>query len=126
AAGPADEEAPQAWFAKDEASQPWFVADETPEDGPGAGDALAEVLVGVLVGDGSGYVDGVVDGVPEDPEAEYRQQLQDLAGSKVLVDPPLPEALVIVTVPFLGLLGFTDEPAEMAGPQGGPVPEDIA
>ena len=85
-----------------------------------------DVVVGELVGDGSGYVDGLVDGIREDPEADYRRQLAALARSKVMVDPPLPEALVIVTVPFLGLLGITDEPGELAGPQGGPVPEEVA
>ncbi|MET4002650.1 hypothetical protein ABIB48_001366 [Arthrobacter sp. UYCu511] len=59
-------------------------------------------------------------------EAVYLQQLHDLAQSRSLVDPPLPEALVLVTVPFLGLLGLTDEPAELAGREGGPIPEEIA
>ncbi|MHA7176898.1 HNH endonuclease signature motif containing protein, partial [Arthrobacter sp. Sr24] len=87
---------------------------------PDAADVLG------VVGDGSGLVDGVVDGIVEDPNAEYLQQLAELAGNGVLVDPPMPEALVLVKVPFLGLLGITDEPAELVGPQGGPVPEEIA
>ncbi|AIY03781.1 MULTISPECIES: HNH endonuclease signature motif containing protein [Arthrobacter] len=65
-------------------------------------------------------------GFPKTRKPEYQQQLQELAHSKVLTDPPLPEALVIVTVPYLGLLGITDEPGELAGPQGGPVPAEIA
>ena len=77
-------------------------------------------------GDGSGLVGYIVDGIPEDPEGEYLQQLNDLAHSKTLLDPPMPDALVIVTVPFLGLLGLSDEPAELAGRDGGPVPEAIA
>ncbi|MEV8180842.1 DUF222 domain-containing protein [Specibacter sp. NPDC078692] len=85
-------------------------------------------LVGcvAVVGDGSGLVDSVVDGIVEDPEADYLRQLTELAGHGVLVDPPMPEALVLVKVPFLGLLGITDEPAELVGPQGGPVPEEVA
>ncbi|WP_218712379.1 HNH endonuclease signature motif containing protein, partial [Arthrobacter sp. BF1] len=79
-----------------------------------------------VVGDGSGLVGDVVDGVVEDPQADYERQLVELAAHGVLVDPPLPEALVLVKVPFLGLLGITDEPAELVGPQGGPVPEDVA
>ncbi|WP_374953435.1 hypothetical protein, partial [Arthrobacter sp. N199823] len=73
-----------------------------------------------VVGDGSGLVGDVVDGVVEDPQADYERQLVELAAHGVLVDPPLPEALVLVKVPFLGLLGITDEPAELVGPQGGP------
>ncbi len=78
------------------------------------------------VGDGSGLVGWTVDGIKEDPSGEYQRQLETLAQSNVLIDPPLPEALVIVTVPFMGLLGLTDEPAELAGPEGGPIPADIA
>lgn len=59
-------------------------------------------------------------------EASYLQDLNELAQSKVFVDPPLPNALVLVTVPFLGLLGLTDQPAELAGRDGGPIPEDLA
>lgn len=91
---------------------------------PGA--AGEAVLVGELVGDGSGFVNHVVDGVKENPQQEYMAQTEALARSKVVADPPLPKALVLITVPVLGLLGITDEPAEMAGPLGGPVPEDIA
>ncbi|ALO67171.1 hypothetical protein AS189_12500 [Arthrobacter alpinus] len=79
-----------------------------------------------LVGDGSGLVGDVVDGLVEDPQADYERQLVELAAHGVLVDPPLPDALVLVKVPFLGLLGITDEPAELVGPQSGPVPEDVA
>lgn len=90
---------------------------------------LAE-LVGSLDpqwrGDGSGLVGWIVDGISEDPEGEYLQQLNDLAQSKTMADPPMPEALIMVTVPFLGLLGLTDEPAELVGRDGGPVPEVVA
>ncbi|WP_269939469.1 HNH endonuclease signature motif containing protein, partial [Arthrobacter sp. HY1533] len=91
------------------------------------GDAGEDVPVaGVVVGDGSGWVDGVVDGILEHPQAEYLQQLADLANNVVLTDPPLPKALVIVTVPVLGLLGLTDEPAELDERNAGPVPMGIA
>ncbi len=85
-----------------------------------------EVLVGELVGDGSGFIDGVVDGIFEDPQGEYLRQLEAVAHSKVITDPPLPKALILLKVPVLGLLGITDEPAELAGPLAGPVPENIA
>ncbi|WP_269937457.1 HNH endonuclease [Arthrobacter sp. HY1533] len=91
------------------------------------GDAGEDVPVaGVVVGDGSGWVDGVVDGILEHPQAEYLQQLADLANNVVLADPPLPKALVLVTVPVLGLLGLTDEPAELDDRNAGPVPMGIA
>ena len=85
-----------------------------------------EALSGQWEGDGSGYVRGVVDGIVEDSFQEYREQLETLSRSKVMVDPPLPQALVLVTVPVLGLLGLTDEPAELPGPQGGPLSQDVA
>lgn len=85
-----------------------------------------EVLVGEFAGDGSGFVNRMVDGIQEDPQQEYLAQTEALSRSKVVADPPLPKALVLITVPMLGLLGITDEPAEMVGPLGGPVPEDIA
>lgn len=89
----------------------------------GAGQELAVDQPG---GDGSGLVGWTVDGIAEDPQGDYGQQLAKLATSRIMIDPPLPEALVIVTVPFLGLLGITDEPAELAGPEGGPIPAGIA
>src|SRR5699024_9617551 len=48
--------------------------------------------------------------------------------NKLVADPPLPEATILVTVPLLGALGITDEPAELAGSTtcSGPVPLDIA
>ncbi|WP_269939268.1 HNH endonuclease signature motif containing protein, partial [Arthrobacter sp. HY1533] len=100
-----------------------------PAGGPGEGtDTAGEEapVAGVVVGDGSGWVDGVVDGILEHPQAEYLQQLADLANNVVLTDPPLPKALVIVTVPVLGLLGLTDEPAELDDVHAGPVPMGIA
>ncbi len=83
-------------------------------------------LEGQLVGDGSGLVGDIVDGIPEHPSAEYLQQLDDLAHSKTLTDPPMPEILAIVTVPLLSLLGITGEPAELVGPQGGPMSVELA
>ncbi|WP_425861589.1 HNH endonuclease [Arthrobacter sp. TWP1-1] len=84
------------------------------------------LLVGEVVGDGSGYVDGVVDGVVEDPGQEYLNQLKELRGGGVVEGPPLPQAIVLVTVPLMGLLNLTDEPGELVGPGGGPIPADIA
>lgn len=127
--------AAELYFAADPADLPESGDDSDPAgpsdhagppdhaDPPGSADASD---ASVVVGDGSGLVDFLVDGIDEDPNAEYLQQLTKLAGNGVLVDPPMPEALVLVKVPFLGLLGITDEPAELVGPQGGPVPEEIA
>ncbi|WP_425864239.1 HNH endonuclease [Arthrobacter sp. TWP1-1] len=84
------------------------------------------LLVGEVVGDGSGYVDGVVDGVVEDPGQEYLDQLAGLRVGGVVAGPPLPQAIVLVTVPLMGLLNLTDEPGEFVGPGGGPIPADIA
>ncbi|GAA4662636.1 hypothetical protein GCM10025779_32680 [Arthrobacter cryoconiti] len=81
-------------------------------------------LVGTLPSDGSGYVDGIVDGIPEDPLQEYLEQLDAIRDGAVIADPPSPEAQILLTVPFLGALGITDEPAELAGY--GPIPESIA
>ena len=91
-----------------------------------AADADAEPLVGVLLGDGSGFIDGVVDGIVEHPVQEYLDQLQALAQGLNVQGPPLPAATILLKVPFLGLLNLTDEPAELVGVDGGPVPEDIA
>ncbi|PYI38554.1 hypothetical protein CVS30_09480 [Arthrobacter psychrolactophilus] len=77
-----------------------------------------------LPGDGSGFVDGVIDGVIEDQNLEYFELLRSLRQGAVVEGPPLPRARVIVTVPFLGLLGMTEELGVTAG--GGPVPADIA
>ncbi|MEO8223048.1 MAG: HNH endonuclease, partial [Specibacter sp.] len=94
-----------------------------------AGGAVAdEVISGELLADGSGYVAGVVDGLPEDPDRDYVEQLEAIRAHQVITDPPLPEATILLTVPFLGALGITDEPAELVGasPSSGPVPEGIA
>ena len=79
-------------------------------------------------GDGSGYSRGLVDGIPENPGQDYMDQLEALQSNKLVADPPLPEATILVTVPLLGALGITDEPAELAGSTtcSGPVPLDIA
>lgn len=79
-------------------------------------------------GDGSGYARGLVDGIAEHPGQEYMDQLEALQSNQLVADPPLPEATILVTVPLLGALGITDEPAEMAGSTtcSGPVPLEIA
>ena len=79
-------------------------------------------------GDASGYARGLVDGIAEHPGQEYMDQLEALQSNKLVADPPLPEATILVTVPLLGALGITDEPAEMAGSTtcSGPVPLEIA
>uniref|UniRef100_UPI000CE3E198 HNH endonuclease signature motif containing protein n=1 Tax=Arthrobacter sp. GMC3 TaxID=2058894 RepID=UPI000CE3E198 len=71
-----------------------------------------------------GYADGVVDGVPEDPLQDYLDMLAATRNGQVITDPPLPEAQILVTVPLLGALGITNEPAELIGY--GPIPETIA
>ena len=81
-------------------------------------------MVGELLGDDSGYVDGVVDGIPENPEQDYLDQLETLRHHPIMTDPPLPKALILLTVPFLSALNITDEPAELVG--SGPVPVPIA
>lgn len=85
-----------------------------------------EPIAGVVMGDGSGFVDGMVDGIVEDAAREYLEQLEQLAQGRIIQGPPLPEATILLKVPFLGLLDITDEPAELVGVDGGPVPEDIA
>jgi hypothetical protein len=100
---------------------------ELPADEDEDEDVDVEVLlVGEVVGDGSGYVDGVIDGIVEDPGQDYLNQLRELRGGGVLAGPPLPQAIVLVTVPLMGLLNLTDEPGELVGPGGGPIPADIA
>ena len=88
---------------------------------PGPGEVPA---TGGLLPDGSGFVDGIVDGIPEDPVQEYLDQLKATREGAAITDPPAPAAEVIVTVPVLGLLGLTNEPAQLAGH--GPIPEEIA
>ncbi len=113
--------------AAERAAELYFGPDSDDPVVPPAPDDPPDLTGGVgVVGDGSGWVGGVVDGIVEDSQAEYLEQLAQLARRGGLVDPPLPEALVLVKVPFLGLLGITDEPAELVGPQGGPVPEEVA
>ncbi|RAN71936.1 hypothetical protein B5P43_33280, partial [Bacillus sp. SRB_336] len=68
--------------------------------------------------------DGVVDGVADDPMAGYFAQLEATRRGDAITEQPLPAAQVIITVPALGLLGLTNEPAELAGH--GPIPEEIA
>lgn len=83
-------------------------------------------LEGMLLGDGTGWVDGVVDGIAENPQQEFMDQLNILGEHRVLADPPLPKALVLIQVPFLGLLGLTHEPAQLDDSTAGPVPLAIA
>ncbi|MFC8302444.1 hypothetical protein ACFUCV_02020 [Specibacter sp. NPDC057265] len=92
-----------------------------------AGTAVADVpLEGLLLGDGSGWVDGVVDGISENPQREFMDQLRLLGKHKILVDPPLPKALILVQVPLLGLLGLTDERGQLDDKTAGPVPAALA
>lgn len=72
----------------------------------------------------SGLNDYLVDNVKEDPDSEYLTQLEAISLGGVVAEPPLPQAQVIVTVPVLGLLGATDQPATLAGQ--GPLPLDVA
>lgn len=87
---------------------------------------------GFVLGDGSGFVNGVVDGVTEKPAWElleqeaYLEQLTRLGEQPVLADPPMPKVLGLLKVSFLGLLGITDEPAELDDSTAGPVPLSIA
>lgn len=96
---------------------PQGVGSEAPGDVP---------LEGMVLGDGSGWVDGIVDGIAENPQREFMDQLGILGEHGVLADPPMPKALVLVQVPFLGLLGLTDEPAQLDDSIAGPVPLTIA
>lgn len=93
-------------------------------------------------GDGSGYrqaavdatrmVEFDIDGVREWPWEEwaeqdaYLEELRRLGHHPVLADPPLPMAQVVVKVGYLGLLGLTDEPAELDAATDSPVPLSIA
>ncbi|MDJ0317668.1 HNH endonuclease signature motif containing protein [Arthrobacter antibioticus] len=116
-------------------AHPALAQDVAGDTGVDAGDSGADtgvdvgvdvLVVGELVGDGSGFVNGVIDGIVEDQQQEYLDQLHALAQGKVITDPPLPKALILLKVPFLGLLGITDEPAELVGIGTSPVPEEIA
>ncbi|ALE07348.1 hypothetical protein AL755_20765 [Arthrobacter sp. ERGS1:01] len=71
-----------------------------------------------------GYVDGLVDGVAEDPLREYLDQLDAVRDGMAVADPPMPQAQILVTVPALGLLGNTNQPANLVGY--GPIPETVA
>ncbi|WP_186760323.1 hypothetical protein [Arthrobacter alpinus] len=51
-------------------------------------------------------------------------QLDATRNGSAVTDPPEPEAQIIVTVPVLGLLGLTNEPAQLGGH--GPILEEIA
>lgn len=79
-------------------------------------------------GNGSGYAQGRVDGIAENTTQDYLDQLEALQSNKLIAEPPLPEATVLVTVPLLGMLDITKEPAELVGSStcSGPVPLDIA
>ncbi len=79
-----------------------------------------------VLGDGSGWDNGLVDGIREDSWAEYQHQLQQLQNAPAMTAPPLPQGLFILTVPILSLFGLTNEPAEIAGTQGGLLPASIA
>ncbi|MFB9165417.1 HNH endonuclease signature motif containing protein [Arthrobacter psychrochitiniphilus] len=76
----------------------------------------------------SGYAHGLVDGIDENASQEYLDQLAALQANLPVADPPLPEATVLITVPFLGALGITHEPAELVGSEAcsGPVSLHIA
>ncbi|WP_154605886.1 HNH endonuclease signature motif containing protein [Arthrobacter sp. AQ5-05] len=86
--------------------------------------AAGSAASGGLWPDGSGLVEGIVDGIPEDPVQEYREQLDATRNGSAVTDPPEPEAQIIVTVPVLGLLGLTNESAQLGGH--GPILEEIA
>ena len=73
---------------------------------------------------GSGYLAGLVDGIPEDPLREYLEQLDAIRDGMVVAEPPMPQAQILVTVPALGLLGNTNQPANLVGY--GPIPETVA
>ncbi|GAA5229907.1 HNH endonuclease signature motif containing protein [Arthrobacter cryoconiti] len=74
--------------------------------------------------DETALLDGLVDGITEDPLAEYLEQLTAVRNGATIAEPPQPEAQIIITVPFLGLLGLTNEPAELVGH--GPIDEETA
>ncbi|MGO4385880.1 hypothetical protein AB4Y80_16900, partial [Specibacter sp. RAF43] len=93
-------------------------------DRSGGDDRAGAPIAGVLCGDGSGYVDGLVDGIPEEPLREYLEQLEKVRTGMAVTEPPLPTAQILVTVPLLGLVGATNQPAELAGY--GPIPETLA
>lgn len=78
------------------------------------------------VPDGTGFVNNMVDGIPENHRDQYFTLLDALARHQIIAEPPLPKALIILKVPFLGLLGITDEPAELSDSTEGPVPLSIA
>lgn len=71
-----------------------------------------------------GLQDGLVDGIEEDPVGEYLAMLKASRDGKAIAEPPSPSAQVIVTVPVMGLLGLTDELAELTGH--GPIPVSMA
>jgi hypothetical protein len=85
---------------------------------------VGELIRGLAGAVEDGVVDGIVDGVVEDPRKEYLDQLDATWKGKAITEPPLPTAQVIITVPVLGLLGITNEAAQLAGH--GPIPEETA
>lgn len=68
-------------------------------------------------------VNGLADGIDEDPVGEYLAMMQAARDGNSITEPPLPSAQVIVTVPVMGLLGLTDDLAELTGH--GPIPASI-
>ncbi|WP_113716049.1 DUF222 domain-containing protein [Arthrobacter dokdonensis] len=93
--------------------------------GTGGGSGVTGGMIGELVAGLAGaLVDGVVDGLLEDPVQDYLDQLEAARNGAAITGPPLPGAQVIITVPVLGLLGATNEPAQLAGH--GPIPEETA
>jgi len=60
----------------------------------------------------------------EDSVADRLQGLEDLDTGRYVTEPPLPRAQILVTVPLLGLLGLSHEPAELEGY--GPISNEIA
>lgn len=60
----------------------------------------------------------------ENAAQDQLQVLKDLDSGRYVTEPPLPRAQILVTVPLLGLLGLTNEPAELEGH--GPISNEVA
>lgn len=99
-------------------------AEGGPDHKGDANTAGGSAASGGLWPDGSALVAGIVDGIPEDPVQDYLDQLDATRNGSAVTDPPEPEAQIIITVPVLGLLGLTNEPAQLSGH--GPIPAEIA
>lgn len=65
-----------------------------------------------------------VDLAGENALEDQLQVLDDLDTGRYVTEPPLPRAQILVTVPLLGLLGLTNEPAELEGH--GPISNEVA